>query len=83
MAQRRNVGLSALIDASRLTRAPTCTDLGFALGPRINAGGRVGKSDLGVRLLTTDDPAEAQAIAAELERTTRSARDRDDGLRGR
>jgi single-stranded-DNA-specific exonuclease len=68
MAQRRNVGLSALIDASRLTRAPTCTDLGFALGPRINAGGRVGKSDLGVRLLTTDDPAEAQAIAAELER---------------
>jgi single-stranded-DNA-specific exonuclease len=68
MAQRRNVGLSALIDASRLTRAPTCTDLGFALGPRINAGGRVGKSDLGVRLLTTDDPAEAEAIAAELER---------------
>jgi single-stranded-DNA-specific exonuclease len=68
MAQRRNVGLSALIDASRLTRAPTCADLGFALGPRINAGGRVGKSDLGVRLLTTDDPAEAEAIAAELER---------------
>jgi single-stranded-DNA-specific exonuclease len=68
MAQRRNVGLSALIDASRLTRAPTCTDLGFALGPRINAGGRVGKSDLGVRLLTTEDPAEAEAIASELER---------------
>ncbi len=68
MAQRRNIGLSALIDASRLTRAPTCTDLGFALGPRINAGGRVGKSDLGVRLLTTEDPEEAQAIAAELER---------------
>jgi single-stranded-DNA-specific exonuclease len=68
MAGRRNVGMAALIDASRLTRAPTCTDLGFALGPRINAGGRVGKSDLGVRLLTTDDPAEAEAIAAELER---------------
>ena len=68
MAQRRNVGLSALIDAARLTRAPTCTDLGFALGPRINAGGRVGKSDLGVRLLTTEDHAEAEAIAAELER---------------
>jgi single-stranded-DNA-specific exonuclease len=68
MAQRRNVGLAALIDASRLTRAPTCTDLGFALGPRINAGGRVGKSDLGVRLLTTEDHAEAEAIAAELER---------------
>jgi single-stranded-DNA-specific exonuclease len=68
MAQRRNVGLAALIDASRLDRAPTCTDLGFALGPRINAGGRVGKSDLGVRLLTTEDPAEAAGIAAELER---------------
>lgn len=68
MAQRRNVGLSALIDVSRLTKAPSCTDLGFALGPRINAGGRVGKSDLGVRLLTTDDPEEARGIAEELER---------------
>jgi len=68
MAQRHNVGLSALIDASRLTKAPSCTDLGFALGPRINAGGRVGKSDLGVRLLTTEDPEEARAISEELER---------------
>jgi single-stranded-DNA-specific exonuclease len=68
MAQRRNVGLSALTDAARLSRAPTCHDLGFALGPRINAGGRVGKSDLGVRLLTTEDRDEAQAIAAELDR---------------
>ena len=67
MAQRRNIGLNALISASRLTRAPTATDLGFALGPRINAGGRVGKSDLGVRLLTTRDPQEAAAIAAELD----------------
>jgi single-stranded-DNA-specific exonuclease len=68
MAQRRNLGLSALIDVSRLTKAPSCTDLGFALGPRINAGGRVGKSDLGVRLLTTDDPEEARDISEELER---------------
>jgi single-stranded-DNA-specific exonuclease len=74
MAARRNVGMSALIDASRLTRAPTCTDLGFALGPRINAGGRVGKSDLGVRLLTTEDPAEAAAIAAELDRLNEDRR---------
>jgi single-stranded-DNA-specific exonuclease len=66
MAARRNIGLSALIEVSRLTRAPTCTDLGFALGPRINAGGRVGRSDLGVRLLTTRDPDEARAIAEEL-----------------
>jgi single-stranded-DNA-specific exonuclease len=68
MAQGRNVGLAALAEAARLTKAPSCTDLGFALGPRINAGGRVGKSDLGVRLLTTDDPEEARGIAAELDR---------------
>ena len=68
MAQRRNIGLDALIQASRLTRAPTCSDLGFALGPRINAGGRVGRADLGVRLLTTQDPAEARTIAEELDR---------------
>jgi single-stranded-DNA-specific exonuclease len=74
MAGRRNIGMSALIDASRLDRAPTCSDLGFALGPRINAGGRVGKSDLGVRLLTTNDRQEAQAIAAELDRLNEERR---------
>ncbi len=66
MAKREGVGMAALIDASRLTRSPTCSDLGFALGPRINAGGRVGESTLGVRLLTTQDPDEARAIAAQL-----------------
>jgi len=66
MAQRQNIGMAALIDASRLSRAPTCSDLGFALGPRINAGGRVGEATLGVRLLTTEDPDEARAIAAQL-----------------
>jgi single-stranded-DNA-specific exonuclease len=66
MAQRRNVGMAALIDASRLTRPPSCSDCGFALGPRINAGGRVGEANLGVRLLTTDDPDEARAIAEQL-----------------
>ncbi len=74
MAGRRNVGLAALIEASRLTRAPICSDLGFALGPRINAGGRVGKSDLGVRLLTTEDREEARAIAAELDRLNEERR---------
>lgn len=74
MAGRRNVGLAALIEASRLNRAPTCSDLGFALGPRINAGGRVGKSDLGVRLLTTEDREEARAIAAELDRLNEDRR---------
>lgn len=66
MARREGTGMAALIDASRLSRAPKCSDLGFALGPRINAGGRVGESTLGVRLLTTEDPHEAQAIAAQL-----------------
>jgi single-stranded-DNA-specific exonuclease len=74
MAQRRNIGMSALIEASRLTRAPSCTDLGFALGPRINAGGRVGRSDLGVQLLTTRDPGEARAIAEELDRLNEERR---------
>lgn len=68
MARRENIGMAALIDASRLSRAPTCSDLGFALGPRINAGGRVGEATLGVRLLTTTDPDEAQAIASQLSR---------------
>ncbi len=67
MANRQNIGLDALIKASRLSRSPICSDLGFALGPRINAGGRVGKSDLGVRLLTTLDPQEAQVLAEELD----------------
>ena len=66
MAKRDNIGMAALIDASRLNRAPVCSDLGFALGPRINAGGRVGEATLGVRLLTTMDRAEADAIAAQL-----------------
>ncbi|NCQ63364.1 MAG: single-stranded-DNA-specific exonuclease RecJ [Alphaproteobacteria bacterium] len=66
MAKRANTGMSALIDASRLSRAPIASDLGFALGPRINAGGRVGESTLGVRLLTTEDAEEAAKIAAQL-----------------
>lgn len=66
MARRGNIGMAALIDASRLKRSPQCSDLGFALGPRINAGGRVGESTLGVRLLTTEDPDEAASIATQL-----------------
>ena len=68
MARRDNIGMAALIDASRLSKPPTCSDLGFALGPRVNAGGRVGEATLGVRLLTTRDPDEARDIAAQLSR---------------
>ncbi len=74
MAGGRNTGLNALLAVSRLKRAPQCSDLGFALGPRINAGGRVGKSDLGVRLLTTEDAAEAEDIATELDRLNEERR---------
>lgn len=74
MAGRGNIGLSALAEAARLVKAPSCRDLGFALGPRINAGGRVGKSDLGVRLLTCTDPEEARIIAAELDRLNEERR---------
>ncbi len=66
LARRDRIGMAALMDASRLTRVPQASDLGFALGPRINAGGRIGESTLGVRLLTTTDPEEARAIAAQL-----------------
>jgi single-stranded-DNA-specific exonuclease len=74
MAGRRNIGIDALLTASRLTANPACHDLGFALGPRINAGGRVGRSDLGVRLLTTRCPDEARELAAELDRLNEERR---------
>ncbi|MFC7535817.1 single-stranded-DNA-specific exonuclease RecJ [Sphingomonas sp. GCM10030256] len=74
MATRQNVGLVALAEAARLVKNPSCRDLGFALGPRINAGGRVGKSDLGVRLLTTTCPEEARTLAAQLDRLNEERR---------
>ena len=74
MAGRQNIGIAALAEAARLVKSPSCRDLGFALGPRINAGGRVGKSDLGVRLLTSTDPEEARGIAAELDRLNEERR---------
>ena len=74
MARRQNVGIAALMDAGRVKRAPQASDLGFALGPRINAAGRIGDSSLGVRLLTTEDPAEARDIAATLDRLNEERR---------
>lgn len=67
MAQRRNLGLAVLSDVARMDEAPNVYHLGFLLGPRINAGGRVGKSGLGVALLTATDEDEARAIAATLD----------------
>ena len=67
MARRGRPGLVALGDVARLTSAPSAYHLGFMFGPRINAGGRVGTADLGVRLLACDDPEEAAALAARLD----------------
>jgi single-stranded-DNA-specific exonuclease len=63
MAARQRPGLAALGDIAKLTSAPTAYHLGFLLGPRVNAGGRVGRADLGARLLSTNDLNEAQALA--------------------
>jgi single-stranded-DNA-specific exonuclease len=68
MRQRRRVGLAALMDAAQLEGPPRPYDLGFLLGPRINAGGRIGDAALGARLLTLQDPSAAREIAEELNR---------------
>jgi single-stranded-DNA-specific exonuclease len=67
MSGRRSLGLSVLSDIARMDEAPNVYHLGFLLGPRINAGGRVGKSRLGVALLTATDGDEAREIAAQLD----------------
>jgi len=67
MARRQRPGLVALADGAGLDRAPDTYHLGFVLGPRVNAGGRIGQADLGARLLATDDPALAIRLAARLE----------------
>jgi single-stranded-DNA-specific exonuclease len=67
MRRRQRAGLTALMDVSRLTGPPEPWHLGFLLGPRINAGGRIGKADLGAQLLLCADPPEAAAMAAQLD----------------
>ena len=66
MGRRRNAGLAALADVARMNGAPSTYHLGFLLGPRVNAGGRVGRADLGARLLVTEDEEEARVLAEEL-----------------
>ncbi|MEO9864944.1 MAG: single-stranded-DNA-specific exonuclease RecJ [Yoonia sp.] len=67
MARRQRIGLTALADVAGMDQAPTSYHLGFLLGPRVNAGGRIGKADLGARLLATDNPQEASDMAARLD----------------
>ncbi|GAB1479113.1 single-stranded-DNA-specific exonuclease RecJ [Paracoccaceae bacterium] len=85
MARRERLGLRALADVARMDQAPSAYALGFVLGPRVNAGGRIGQADLGARLLATDNPAEAAALAARLdqlntERREIEARVRDEAM---
>jgi single-stranded-DNA-specific exonuclease len=71
MRRRERIGLTALMDVARMSGPPEPWHLGFLLGPRINAGGRIGRADLGVLLLLEEDSTEASAIALELDRLNR------------
>jgi single-stranded-DNA-specific exonuclease len=71
MRRRERVGLTALMDVGRLSGPPEPWHLGFLLGPRINAGGRIGRADLGVNLLLEQDVSEATRIAGDLDRLNR------------
>jgi len=68
---RNRLGHTSLMDVARLSGPPEAWHLGFLLGPRINAGGRIGRADLGTRLLLEEDPIEAARMAAELDRLNR------------
>ncbi len=74
LARRGNPGIAALLAAAGVERRPGAYHLGFVLGPRINAGGRVGDAGLGARLLASDDPEEARRLAEILERLNRERR---------
>jgi len=78
MATRQNIGLTALADIAGMDEAPTTFHAGFLLGPRINAGGRVGEADLGTRLLSTNDRGEANDIARALHGYNQERRDIED-----
>jgi len=80
MARRARPGLAVLSDVAKLRAAPTAYHLGFLLGPRINAGGRIGAADLGARLLTARDPNEAQALAERLDQLNSDRREIEAGV---
>ena len=74
-AGRQNIGMAALGDIAGLRRKPDPFAAGFMLGPRINAGGRVGRAELGARLLSTHDPDEARSLAKELDELNNERRE--------
>lgn len=81
MARRARPGLAALADVARLDSAPTAFHLGYLIGPRITAGGRVGRADLGARCLAATDRAEAARLASELDELNRDRRAIEAGVK--
>ena len=81
MARRERPGLVALCDVARLDCAPKSYHLGFVLGPRVNAGGRIGKADLGARLLACTDIQEARAMAERLDQLNTERREIEELVR--
>ena len=81
MSRRARPGVTALADAARMDGPPSTYHLGFLLGPRVNAGGRIGKADLGARLLATRDPGEATSIAARLDELNSERREVENQVR--
>lgn len=75
MARRGNPGLAALADVAGVAEAPTAYHLGYVLGPRVNAGGRVGEASMGMRLLSTETPSEARHLAEALDGFNRDRQD--------
>ena len=80
MAGRKNRGLAALADQLRINDRPGAYHLGYILGPRINAGGRVGEAALGARLLATEDGEEARVLAERLDAYNRERREIEAGM---
>ena len=80
MAQRGRPGLVALAGVAGVSGPPSAWSLGFALGPRVNAGGRIGAANLGARLLATGDHHEAAALAERLNRLNAERKDIEAGV---
>lgn len=75
MARRENIGIRALSDVASIDETPTTYHAGFLLGPRVNAGGRVGEAGLGAQLLTTADGDEARELAMRLDAWNKERRE--------
>jgi len=80
MSRRGRAGIAALLELGGVREAPTAHTLGFVLGPRINASGRIGESDFALRLLLGDDPVEARAMAERLDQVNRQRQEVEAGV---